>query len=80
MNTAGTTTNASSAITVTATFGTLQTSIARLPANSTALRSPIEKLEPTTVWTSVVSADSRDSTSPVCVVSKNTGLCWSTRA
>jgi hypothetical protein len=31
----------------------------------TALRSPIEKLDPTTVCTSVVSADKRDNTSPV---------------
>ncbi len=35
--------------------------------------------EPTTVCTSVVSAVRRDSTSPVWVVSKNTGLWRSTR-
>ena len=36
------------------------------------------KDEPTTVCTSVVSADRRESTSPVCVRSKNSGLWRST--
>jgi hypothetical protein len=44
----------------------------------TALRSPRLSDEPTTVWTSVVSADRRDNTSPVWVVSKNSGLWFST--
>ena len=35
---------------------------------------------PTTVWMSVVSPVRRDSTSPVCKVSKNCGDCPSTRA
>ncbi|OIQ64836.1 hypothetical protein GALL_536140 [mine drainage metagenome] len=34
----------------------------------------MEMLVPTTAWISVVSVVSRDSTSPVCVVSKNSGL------
>ena len=42
-----------------------------------ALRSPMLKLEPTTVCTRVVSVVRRLSTSPVCVVSKNSGL-WRT--
>ena len=50
-------------------------SIARPPTNSSALRSAIEMLVPTTAWISVVSVVRRDSTSPVCVVSKNSGLC-----
>ena len=44
----------------------------------TALRRPMLSDEPTTVCTSVVSPVSRDSTSPVCVVSKNSGLCRTT--
>jgi hypothetical protein len=39
------------------------------------LRRPSENEEPTTVCTSVVSVVRRDSTSPVCVLSKNSGLC-----
>ena len=35
---------------------------------------------PTTVWISVVSPVSLDSTSPVCNVSKNCGDCFSMRA
>ena len=45
-----------------------------------ALRKPIETLVPTTVWISVVSAVRRDSTSPLCVVSKKAGLWRSTWA
>ena len=41
----------------------------------TVLRRPMLRDEPTTVCTSVVSVVSRLSTSPVCVVSKNSGLC-----
>jgi len=44
------------------------------PSPITALRRPIESEEPTTVCTSVVSVVRRESTSPVCVVSKNCGL------
>ena len=43
------------------------------PIASTMLRSAKDSEEPTTVCTSVVSAVSLDSTSPVRVVSKNTG-------
>ena len=44
----------------------------------TALRKPMLSDDPTTVCTSVVSVVSRDSTSPVWVVSKNSGLCCNT--
>ena len=50
------------------------------PMNWNRLRRPIEMELPTTVWISVVSPVSRDSTSPVCKVSKNCGDCTSTRA
>ena len=50
------------------------------PMPITALRRPMLKLEPTTVCTSVVSVVKRLSTSPVCVVSKNCGLCLTTWA
>ena len=50
------------------------------PMNWKTLRSPIEIELPTTVWISVVSPVSRDSTSPVCRVSKNCGDCASIRA
>ena len=59
------------------TTGFVMTSIAIAPMPITALRRPIDRLEPTTVCTSVVSVVRRDSTSPVCVVSKNSGL-WRT--
>ena len=45
-------------------------SIAMPPTSRNRLRSPIDRLVPTTVWISVVSVVSRDSTSPVWVVSK----------
>ena len=38
------------------------------------LRSAIDMLVPTTAWISVVSVVSRESTSPVRVISKNDGL------
>ena len=50
------------------------------PVNWNKLRKPIEMELPTTVWISVVSPVSRESTSPVCSVSKNCGDCASTRA
>jgi len=50
----------------------------KAPMPITALRSPIDSDEPTTVCTRVVSAVSRESTSPVCVLSKNWGLWRST--
>ena len=55
--------------------GLVTISIAIAPMPITALRRPIDRLEPTTVWTNVVSVVRRDSTSPVWVVSKNSGLC-----
>ena len=58
--------------------GFVTTSMPIAPTPSTALRRPIDRLEPTTVCTSVVSVVRRDSTSPVCVVSKNSGLCRTT--
>jgi hypothetical protein len=58
----------------------VQTSMPKAPRPITLLRRPMLSEEPTTVCTRVVSALSRDRTSPVCVVSKNTGLCWSTWA
>ncbi len=60
--------------------GLVATSIAMPPANSTVLRRPIEMLDPTAVWITVVSAVRRDSTSPVFSDSKNAGLCVSTCA
>ncbi len=48
------------------------------PTKSSMLRKAIEMLAPTTVWISVVSVVRRDSTSPVLVVSKNSGLCVTT--
>ncbi|MNN81554.1 hypothetical protein D3C81_1983910 [compost metagenome] len=56
----------------------VKNSITRPPANSKALRSAIEILVPIRVWISVVSVVMRDSTSPLCVVSKNCGLCVTT--
>jgi hypothetical protein len=43
------------------------------PISMTMLRIAIDSEEPTTVWTSVVSAVRRESTSPVRVVSKKAG-------
>ena len=65
-------------VTCNITSGLVQISTLNAPRPSTALRSPMLSEEPTTVCTSVVSADRRESTSPVCVVSKNSGLCCST--
>ena len=50
------------------------------PSDVTMLRSAKDADEPMTVCTSVVSVVRRDSTSPVCVVSKNSGLWRSTCA
>jgi hypothetical protein len=50
------------------------------PMAITVLRRPMLRLEPTTACTSVVSVVSRLSTSPVAVVSKNSGLCLTTWA
>jgi hypothetical protein len=55
-------------------------SITMPPTNWNRLRSPIDTELPTTACTSVVSPVSRDSTSPVCKVSKNCGDWRSTRA
>ena len=62
------------------TTGLVHTSMASAPRPSTALRRPSENDEPMTVCTKVVSAVRRESTSPVCVVSKKAGLCVSTWA
>ena len=50
------------------------------PAPISVLRRPSDRLEPTTVCTSVVSVVRRLSTSPVRVLSKNSGLCRTTCA
>ena len=60
------------------TTGLVQISMPSAPVPITALRRPILSEEPTTVCTKVVSVVRRDSTSPVCVVSKNSGLWRST--
>ncbi len=62
------------------TYGLVMTSMPSAPMPITVLRSPIDRLDPTTVWTSVVSVVSLESTSPVWVVSKNSGLCSTTCA
>ncbi len=77
---AGATTSTMMPTTVSISRGLVATSIAMPPMNSTALRRPIEMLEPTALWITVVSVVSRDSTSPVFSVSKNCGLCVSTCA
>ena len=59
-------------------FTLVKNIIARPPTNSSALRSAIEMLVPTTDWISVVSVVRRDSTSPLRVISKNCGLCVTT--
>jgi len=59
-------------------FALVTNSMTRPPTNSSVLRSASEMLVPTTVWISVVSVVRRDSTSPVRVVSKNSGLCSTT--
>ena len=59
-------------------FALVTNSMTRPPENSSVLRSASEMLVPTTVWISVVSVVRRDSTSPVRVVSKNSGLCSTT--
>ncbi len=61
-------------------FRLVTASITMPPTNRNTLRSAIDMLVPTTVWISVVSVVRRDSTSPVCVVSKNSGDCASIRA
>jgi hypothetical protein len=62
------------------TSGLVMTSMPSAPMPMTVLRRPMLRLEPTTVCTSVVSVVRRDSTSPVCVLSKNSGLCSTTCA
>ena len=59
-------------------LGLVTNSITRPPMNSSIFRSAIEMLVPTTAWISVVSVVMRDRTSPVWVVSKNSGLCVTT--
>ena len=56
-----------------ASDGLVTSIITRLPANSSELRRPIEMLVPTSVWISVVSVVSRESTSPGRRVSKKRG-------
>ena len=77
---AGITISTSTTNTCSMTTGLVQINTLKAPRPSTRLRKPMLKDEPTTVCTSVVSADKRESTSPVWVVSKNSGLCCSTWA
>ena len=79
-NRLGSTTSTRMPSTCVITTGLVITSISRAPAPITALRRPMLRDEPTTVCTSVVSVVRRLSTSPVCVVSKNSGLCRTTWA
>jgi len=60
------------------THGLLAISSATAPTPMIRLRSPIDRLEPTMLWITVVSVVMRLMTSPVWVVSKNSGLCRST--
>jgi len=62
------------------TQGLVTISASSAPAPITTLRRPMLRLLPTTVCTSVVSVVRRLSTSPVLVLSKNSGLCFSTCA
>ena len=71
----GKTISTKTASTCSMTTGLVHTSTANAPTPMTALRKPMDSEEPTTVCTSVVSADRRERTSPVWVVSKNSGLC-----
>ena len=73
----GSTTSTRMPSTCAITSGLVTISITIAPRPITVLRRPIDRLEPTTLCTSVVSVVSRESTSPVCVVSKNSGL-WRT--
>ena len=70
MMTMGTMTTTSSPSVTANSVRLVTASITMPPRNCAALRSPIDIDEPTTVWITVVSAVSRDSTSPVCVCSK----------
>ena len=79
-HTLGATTSSSTPSTCAMIHGLVQMSMASAPRPMTVLRRPMENEDPTTVCTSVVSVVRRDSTSPVCVVSKNSGLCRSTWA
>ena len=79
-HTLGNTISTSTAMTWTISQGRIHTSMSKAPEPITALRKPMDSDEPTTVCTKVVSALSRDSTSPVWVVSKKEGLCCNTWA
>ena len=79
-STIGTTTSTSRPRMIDDSLTLVKNSITRPPTNSSTLRSAIEMLVPTTAWINVVSVVMRDSTSPVCVVSKNSGLWLTTCA
>ena len=70
----GTITSATAPSTRADSLGLVTNIIAKPPINVTALRAATEAEEPITVWISVVSAVSRDSTSPVRVTSKKDGV------
>src|SRR5258708_40211659 len=61
-----------------ASFGLVTNIMVRLPTDISRLRSAKDAEEPTTVCTKVVSAVSRDKTSPVRTVSKKLGESDST--
>ena len=60
------------------TTGLVTISITIAPVPITTLRRPMLRLLPTTVCTRVVSVVSRLSTSPLALLSKNSGLCCTT--
>ena len=76
----GSTTSTSTPSTCVITQGLVTMSAISAPMPITVLRRPMLKDDPTTVCTSVVSVVRRESTSPVLVLSKNSGLCRSTWA
>ncbi len=73
----GATTSSRMPSTCVITYGLVTISMTIAPMPITPLRRPIDRLEPTTCCTSVVSVVRRDSTSPVALVSKKAGL-WRT--
>jgi hypothetical protein len=80
MSTSGRMKSSRIAITVSTRVGRMKASMRMPPIIMIELLRPTERLEPTTVWTSVVSAVRRERTSPTCSVSKKEGRCLSTFA
>ena len=78
--TSGTTTTGTSTRIIPVRRALVTASIARLPTSEMAERSVIDRFTPAMDCTSVVSAVSRESTSPMRVISKNAGSMRMTRA